>query len=174
MATEVLRPTSTVSNNWPALAGTTAHGALSDDSDATYLRNNTAVTQQAIFELTDTALTTETIDSIDVRVRARSESSAAGQIKVGVELGGTQVMAAYHTSVPTSATDYEDTAIARPGGGDWEVADLNDLRGVIEGDEVTSDGIRGFELFIDVNNSPAAAASTLKGIIGVGVVPFSP
>lgn len=164
MAVEVLRPTSTVSNSWPSLAGATAHAALSDDSDTTYIRNNTSTTGVAVFELTNTALTTETIDSIDLRVKARSESSAAGRVRVGVELGGVQVYAAYHNTVPTTATTYDDLAIARPGGGSWTVADLNALRGLAEGDEVTSDGIRCFELSIRVNNSPSGGSSSIKTV----------
>lgn len=168
MATETLRPNSTTQHNFPSLSGSTAHEATNDDSDSTYIRNNTSTTQVDILGLDNTALTTETIDSIDIRSRARSESSANGQFKVGLKLSGSETYASYHTSVPTSATDYTDSGIARPGGGSWTVADLNSLEVLIEGDEVTSNGIRVFEVYVDVNNSPGGGGSTGQTKIKTG------
>lgn len=169
MAVETLRPNATTSHNWPSLSGATAHQATSDDSDTTYIRNNTNVSQEDILELGSTSLTTETIDSINVRFRARSETSATGVIQCGVQLSGNETLGSERTSVPTSATNYEDTALGRPGGGSWSVSDLNSLQVVAYGRKGTSGGIRCFELFVDVNYS-AGASVTMKDIISVGLV----
>ena len=166
MATETLRPTSTVSNTFPSLSGSSAHAATSDDSDATYIRNNTASTTTAIFEITNTGLSSETVDSVDVRARARSESSANSRFRLGLELGGNTEYAAYHNTVPTSATNYTDTSISRPGGGSWAVSDLDSLRVVVQGDEVASDGIRIFELYVDINYSAGGTTGQIKAKIG--------
>ena len=120
-------------------------------------------------KLEATSLTTETINSIDVRFRARSETSANGVIQCGVRLSGTETLGAEKTSVPTSATNYEDTSLARPGGGSWSVSDLNGLQVVAYGRKNTSGGIRCFELFVDVNYT-AGASTTIKDIISVGLV----
>lgn len=170
MAVETLRPTSTVSNGWPSLTGTSAHAALSDDSDTTYIRNNTTTPQTAVFEITDTALTTETINSVDVRVRARSETAAVGDIQVGVRLGGVDSLGINHTSVPTSATNYSDTSLARPGGGSWAVSDLNSLQAVVIGDGNTA-ALRCFEVYVDINYTAGGGGSTRRytlSILGVG------
>lgn len=159
MAVETLRPNGSATTNWPSLSGASHHAATSDDADATYIRNNTTTPQTDVLDLTDTALTTETIDSIDVRFRARSETSAVGECQVGVRLGGTDTMAANHTGISTTATNFTDTGLARPGGGSWAVSDLNSLQVVAIGDGNTT-AIRCFELFVDVNYTAAAAADT--------------
>lgn len=150
MAIVTLRPTSTVSNGWPGLTGTSAHEATSDNSDATYIRNNTTTPQTAVFEVTDTALTSETITSVDVRLRARSETAAVGDCQVGVRLGGVDTMGANHTGISTTATNFSDTNLARPGGGSWAVSDLNSIQCVAIGDGNTA-ALRLLEVYVDIN-----------------------
>lgn len=167
MATETLRPNGSSTTNWPSLTGASHHAATSDDSDTTYIRNNTTTPQTDVLDLTNTALTTETITGVDVRFRARSETSTVGECQVGVRLSGNDTMGTNRTSIPTTATDYSDTSLARPGGGSWSVSDLNSLQVVAIGDGNTA-AVRCFELYVDIQYTTAAAASSKLGLLGVG------
>lgn len=165
MATEVLRPNGagddigTEHNNITGGDGT-KYGVTSDDLDTSYIGNtSTNKTCADAMTLGDPATVTasDSIDSIDVRWRARTESSATGSGRPGVRLGGTTVWGTTQSSIPTSATNYETTAIARPGGGSWTFADLADLQVTIE---TTRNGnnIRVFELYVDINYTVGGAA----------------
>lgn len=161
MATETLRPNGAGdSTAWPSLTGAATHWqATSDDSDSSYSRNNTGTPQENDYNLTNTALTSETITQIDVRVRARSETAATGQVTMGLRLSGTNSTASAHTSIPTSATNYTDTNIARPGGGSWSVSDLNSLQVVQIGDG-GANGVRVFEVYVDVQYTAGGSTDT--------------
>lgn len=151
MAVEILRPNGTASAGWPSLSGASHHAATSDDSDTTYIRNNTSTPQTDVLDLADTALTTENIDSVDIRFRARSESSATGQIQIGLRLGGSDSLAANEASIPTTAANYTRANISRPGGGSWSVSDLNSLQVLAIGDNGGGAAVRCFEIYVDVN-----------------------
>lgn len=172
MAVETLRPNAAGDAAAHAVTGASNHAATSDNSDATYIRNNTGTLLEDDLNITDTALTTETIDSMDVRFRARSETTAAGEVTVGLRLSSTNSLAATQTAIPTSATDYTKTGITRPGGGSWTVSDLNALQVVCQSNDTTAAAVRIFELFVDVNYS-AAGGTAVKDIIGGGITPFS-
>lgn len=153
----ILRPAGAGDNtNWPSITGGTDHHAVTSDSDiATYVRNNVASDIEDDYTLTASGLTNEVINSIDVRVVARGETTAAATLAIGLRLGGTNSMATTHTAVPISDTTYMDTAIARPGGGSWTVSDLATLQAVIIGNRSTSDGIRVYEVYVDVYYTPS-------------------
>lgn len=151
MATETLRPNAAGDAAAQAVTGTSNWAALSDGSDTTYVRNNGGTLLEDDLNLGASALTNEVITSIDVRFRARSETTAAGQVTVGVRLSGTNSLAATQTAIPTTATDYTKTSIARPGGGSWTVADLANLQVVVQSNDTTAAAVRVFEVFVDVN-----------------------
>lgn len=156
MSVVTLRPAGAGSNTaWPSLTGTTHWQANADSSDTTYSRNNTITAQENDYTLTSSGLTTETITSIDVRFRARSETTATGQIQPGLRLGGVNSLGTNQLLIPTTATDYTQAGITRPGGGSWTVADLATLQAVEIG-SATVNAVRSFEMFVDVNYTPAA------------------
>lgn len=174
MAVETLLPDAAGdATNWPSIApsGGTHWVVVSDSLDTTYIRNNTTTPQEDDFNLGASSLTTETIDSIDVRSRARSETSAVGDLQVGLRLGTVNSLAPNHGSVPTTATDFTDSNISRPGGGGWTVADLGTLQLVAIGDGNTT-AIRCFELAVDVNYTAAGGTTATLGyktLLGVGI-----
>lgn len=155
MAVETLRPNAAGDAAAHSVTGASNHAATSDNSDASYIRNNTATLLEDDINLGASALSTETIDSIDVRFRARSETSAAGEVTVGLRLSSTNSLAAIQTAIPTSATDYTRTGVTRPGGGSWTVADLANLQVVCQSNNTTAAAVRIFELFVDVNYTAA-------------------
>lgn len=157
---ETLRPNAAGDAAQHSVTGTNNHSAVADDSDATYLRNNTGTDKEDDLNLGASSLTTETIDSIDVRFRARAETSAGGSITVGLRLSSTNSLASAETSIPTSATNYTKSGITRPGGGSWTVADLADLQVAVVTNDGTAAALRIFELYVDVNYSAAAPADT--------------
>lgn len=162
MAVVTLRPAGAgASTAWPSLTGTTHWQANSDNTDATYSRNNTSTPRENDYTLTSSGLTTETITSIDVRFRARSETTATGQIQPGLRLGGVNSLGTNQTAIPTTATDYTQTNIPRPGGGSWTVADLATLQ-VVEIGSATSNGIRSFEMYVDVNYTAGGTTGQVK------------
>lgn len=165
MAQEVLRPNATGDAAAHSVTGASNHAALSDNSDATYIRNNTGTDLTDYLNLGASALTTETIDSIDVRFRARSETSAAGTVTAGVRLSATNSLAAVQAAIPTSATDYTKTSIARPGGGSWAVADLASLQVAIVSNDTTAAAVRIFEAFVDVNYTAAGAPANTSNFL---------
>jgi len=165
MATITYRPTATGDAAAHSVTGANNHTALNDNLDTTYIRNNTGTLLEDDLNITDTALTSETIDSIDVRFRARSETTPAGEVAVGLRLSSTNSMATTQTAIPTSATDYTKTAIARPGGGSWVVADLNALQVVVQSNDTTAAGVRIFEVFVDVNYTASSVLTFSPKII---------
>lgn len=160
MAVETLRPNAAgdAANN--TVTGTNNYTALSDNSDASYLRNNTGTDKEDDLNLgaPATVASGDTINSIDVRFRARSETSATGSVTVGLRLSGTNSLAAAQGSIPTSATDYTKTGITRPGGGSWTFADLANLQVVCITNDGSAAAIRLFEVYVDVNYTVGAVS----------------
>lgn len=155
MAVETLRPNAAGDSAQHTVNGTTFnYVAVSDDLDTTYLRNNTGGNREDDLHLGApvSIVAGNTINSIDVRFRARTETLAGAMVQVGLRLGGTNSLATSQGSIPTSATDYTRTSIARPGGGAWTFADLANLQVVVVSNNLPSAGaIRIFELWVDVN-----------------------
>lgn len=152
-ATETLRPNATADLNEHSVTGTDAPAAVSDDSDSSYLRNNTGGDLEDRLNLgaPSTVTSGDTIDSIDVRFRARTESSSGdATVAVGLRLSGVSSMATTQGSIPTSATDFTSLDIPRPGGGSWSYADLADLQVVVVSNDGTADAVRVFEVWVDV------------------------
>ena len=102
MPTVNLNPSSTVSNNWPTLSGTSAHGALSDSSTTTYIRTPDSA-DAVIFALDDYSAG-GTISSIRFGVSGYLFLTRGDNTDISVKLldgsGGT-----YYTETVTSAWD---------------------------------------------------------------------
>lgn len=135
--TEILRPNGvgyqtqcgshTGAANW-----TQVDEAVTDES-ITYVSSPITGTYQTDgYALQDTALSTQTIDSIDVTHRAWADDVSGEHSKAGVRLSATNQMGTERnpTAWPT-VTNYTDSGIARPGGSSWAVGDLNDLQFVL-------------------------------------------
>lgn len=155
MPTLTLRPIANgYTTEFPSITGGgSVHWVVvSDNSDSTYIRNNTTTPRIDSFALGSTGLTTEIIDSIDVRARVRSESSASGRFLVGLRLGGANSVTDFHEVIPTSETNYTDLAIPRPGGGAWTSADFTaGVEVLAQGNAGSGAGLRIYELYVDIN-----------------------
>lgn len=172
MAVETLRPDSAGdTTDWPSVAGMSHYAALSDDSDSTYIRNNTSTDREDSFNLDPSVLSGESISSVDIRFRARSETAANGEVQVGLRLNGVDSMAANQTSIPITATNYTKSGVSRPGSGSWQPSDLGNLQVVIIGSNGGSNAVRVFEVFVDINySSGGAQALTLPVIASSSVL----
>jgi hypothetical protein len=138
MPTEILRP-----NGDSSQVGAPGHNAGTsapfydkiDESgtanDADYVRTNDGSVIYR-FDLTNTALTTETISGLDVFHRANPQTDVAdGMSQAGVRIGTTNSWGTQHIGGSGALTDFTDTSIARPGGGSWAVSDLNTLLAIL-------------------------------------------
>lgn len=133
MATEILRPTAAGDLTD---AGYTAFGAathwdcmdeaVADDDTTRLTSSGSGGTKEDCYNITNTALTTETITSVDVLIRSE-RTGGGGSAQAGVRLSGTDSLGASH-AVTGAYVDYIDTGLARPGGGSWAVSDLNALQ----------------------------------------------
>jgi len=165
MAVVTVRPAGAGANTaFPSITGGGGvHWVVvSDNTNTTYIRNNVAANREDDFTLGSSGLTTETITSIDVRAACRSEGTANASITLGLRLSGTNSLAAAHTAIPTSDTNYTDLAIARPGGGSWTVADLSTLQVAVIGNMLTSTGLRVFEVYVDINYTAGGSTGQAK------------
>jgi hypothetical protein len=165
MATATVRPDATGGLNQHAIVpvGTDPAAAASDNSDATYLRNNTGAPLEDRFELGAPAAITsaDSVDGIAVRFRTRTETSPGNAtVTVGLRLSGTSSLAAPQGSIPTSETDYSSAPIPRPGGGAWTYADLAALQVVVVSNDGTAGAVRVFELYVDVQYTVGGALPT--------------
>lgn len=138
--TEILRPDGAgdatgFSTQYPA---TTFHWdkvdeAAADDATTEVDTNGIVGPQTDYYSLANTALTTETVSSIDVVSRGGTDriGEAGGGQRAGVRLSATNV---YGTSRDIAYwTTSTDSSLARPGGGSWAVSDLNSLQAAVEG-----------------------------------------
>ncbi|MBA2706145.1 MAG: exo-alpha-sialidase [Blastocatellia bacterium] len=148
--TETLRPNAAGDAQTWAVTGASAHVATNDDLTTTYLRNNTASPFEADLNLDASALVVAEIVGIDVRFQARTETSAVGQVQVGVRLSSTNSLGTNVTAIPITETSFKSSDISRPGGGSWTVADLANLQVVAIGDNNSGTAVRVTELYVDV------------------------
>lgn len=163
MAVETLRPNAAGDAAAHTVSGGsgTNYGVTSDNSDTSYIANTTTNTTKEDDMNLDAPVAVQsedTIDSIDVRWRARTETSATGSGRPGLRLGGTNSMGTTQSSIPTSATNYTSANVARPGGGSWTFTDLADLQVVIESTRA-GNNVRIFELFVDINYTVGGGGS---------------
>jgi hypothetical protein len=156
MATEILRPDSDgdetalsqngASEDWDCV------DEASPDEDTTFLSFASSTLTFSSPNLQASALTDETIDSVDVWDRSKVNAGAgSGDNKqAGVRLSGANSMGST-VQLTTSYTDRESAALARPGGGSWEVADLASLQARIGLQESGTSSSRCTQLWVEVN-----------------------
>jgi len=132
MPTVNLNPSSTVSNNWPTLSGSTAHAALSDSSTTTYIRTPDSA-DLALFEL-DNYSAGGTINSIRFGVSGYTFLTRGGDTDISVRLLDSSGSTYYAETVTLNfngyvAQDHYGTArTTYDGSSAWDDTKLDDLR----------------------------------------------
>jgi hypothetical protein len=149
MATEILRPNATGSITHINISGypnTSPNEYLNidevtADDAATYIFGGSGSMVEESYNLSNTALTTETITSVKVYFRVCSSSAANPQLgNITTSAADNYIKPSLYLSGNTSAGTRVSTAsgwknlsetISRPGGGSWTVDDLDDLEVII-------------------------------------------
>ena len=168
MPTETLRPSAAGD-----AAGLTPSGAAANwdcvdeasaDDETTYVRTNGLVSDVAdYYNLGASGLTSETIGSIDVQARVTTSDGtpdANSNSQIGVRLAGTNSLGTKISVFDIGAGNnvwvtYEESALARPGGGAWTVADLADLQvAVLLSEGSAGPNVRCTQIFVEVNYTP--------------------
>ena len=131
MATTNLTPDSTVSNDWNVSSGT-AHGVLSDSTEATVIDTNVQ-NKVCIVTLSDFSASFDSIDSIRYYVSAYMYRSRADDSDLQVKIenaSGTALFTETENIVVNGGAfaDYYGTARADDGTDAWTDADLDGLR----------------------------------------------
>jgi hypothetical protein len=159
MPTEILRPAGVGALDELAISGAaTAWECIDDavaDDNTTRIQHNNTTAARTTCTIDATALTTETITSLDLWHRSAHNSSGGGDdFTWGVlRLGGTTSDLTQRTLSSASNTynDYEDAAAARPGGGSWTVADLSTLEIGARAYETGAGAARVTQVYLEVN-----------------------
>ena len=129
--TEILRPNAAGDASLHTANGAATEWECVDeatsDGDTTYVSQIDTAEVVSYYNLQATALTTETVDSVDCQHRSRGDGTTGGRSRGGVRLSSVDTAGALRS--PADAyTLFEDAALARPGGGSWAVGDLNALQ----------------------------------------------
>lgn len=190
--TEILRPNGAgdATGFNAQVPGTNFHWDKVDeavaDNSTTYITTNAVVGPQTdYFGLADTALTTETVDSIDVTSKGGTSITghAGGGQRAGVRLSSTNTYGASRDIIIwTTSTD---SSLSRPGGGSWAISDLNSLQAAVEGtpayylaypagcdkslcwpDTYAYTVIYFTQVYVTVNYSAASAVGEVKEVRG--------
>lgn len=141
--TESLRPNGTDYNNgpWAAYGAGTLHEGVdeTDTNDADGTAAALDVTSTAYLALQNTALTTETLNSVDSFVRGSSFPNIDdngpndwGMFQGGVRLGTNNNLGSEYWNT-LAWYDELRTSITRPGGDSWSILDLDSLQYVLIG-----------------------------------------
>lgn len=165
--TEILRPNGVGYNSglYPQgdSPGWKCIDEASPDDETTYLWSTSGTSTDG-YALGNTALTTETIDSIDVNYRGYKTNFIGSNIHfwAGIRRGGSNTNGTPRNS--TSYTNYVETAITRPGGGSWEVGDLDGLEVVVYGefdtDSIDDETVHVTQAYVTVNYTAAEPTPT--------------
>jgi hypothetical protein len=164
MATEILRPNGAGDEADSVASGAaTRHECVDEavaDDDTTYITDQGTAAQFTSLALDSTALTTETVNSVDAHGRARELTGGGSTWGVGVRLSGSNSMGS-EFDLTNSYVSHEAAALARPGGGSWAVADLNSLQvRVRQSEGGASNECRTTQMYVEVNYTGVAAAIT--------------
>lgn len=173
MPTEILRPngagdatglTASAGSNYQCVDEASANG------DTDYVFGTAVGPVVDYYALDDTALTTETVDSVDVQASTKVSANASGgdRSQPGVRLAGSDTNGTL-SALTTSYVLRESAGLARPGGGSWAVSDLNSLQAKIGLYEDASDQARCTQIFAEINYSAAAAATKVRSLLMTGV-----
>lgn len=130
MGTEVLRPNAAgTDSGWTPVGAATNWEAVDEasaDDDTTYMSITDGFSVSQTENLQATALTTETVSSVDTWDRGKDVVSSVDFLATGVKLGANTTIPD-STQLGTGYANVEQAALARPGGGAWAVSDLNSL-----------------------------------------------
>ena len=172
MATEILRPNGVGDQNPLTPVGAAANWDCCDeagaDDDTTYVYKTGSSFGNDYYALQDTALTTETIDSIDAWDRSEASGGAGtgDDSRTGVRLSAVTTWGP-ETQLTASYVDHEGAALARPGGGSWAVSDLNGLQVAASCRQNGANSSRITQVYVEVNNSAAVNAG--RQAVGRGI-----
>lgn len=111
------------------------------------------------YSLANTVLSSQTINSIDIVTSAYSPDCSP-DLNFGVRLSSTDSYGPSHSDCGYF-TRITDSAISRPGGGSWAVADLNSLQGAIKLTSVSVGGCCNFDTCNNCTNPCSVDSSTL-------------
>jgi len=132
MATEALNVNAvTAPDQWALGAGANKVVAVNspDNADTSYISSTTLLTEQ--YSLAASTIPAgSTITSVSGEMRIRYSAGSGKTIRVNLILGANTSNGPTHAS-PAAYTTYTD-AIARPGGGAWQLADLASLQVAIQ------------------------------------------
>lgn len=159
-------------NSWTLGAGTDKVAAVQspDDADTTYVAatpSGSDVEQQYALANPIGIGPNDTILSVKVISRVRKVSGAAGMYRHAAVLSG-NVSPGGSKVLTTSYADYQDAFSAKPGGGSWSLADVQNLevRVVAENGSV---GERLTTLRVEVTYEPAPIAAKRHLGVGIGI-----
>ncbi len=155
---EILRPNATGDyTNIASTVGSATHWQNVDeavaDENTTYNYTSSASEQKDAYGLSaPTEPSTSTISSVDITYRVYSNTSPnGGMAKPYLRLGASETVGTQRSNTPAAYTDYTDSGVARPGGGNWVYSDLADLQVAI-GIWNTSGGFEAVtQIYVTVN-----------------------
>ncbi|MEP7114760.1 MAG: hypothetical protein ABI862_15945 [Ilumatobacteraceae bacterium] len=164
MPTVTLRPNGAYDDNglnWNLVGAATAHAALSDNSDASYVRPESRYPVDfGTFSLPTTALTSRA----RLRVRAQSMSGGIGTPDVQMLVAGIAVVGA-SVNTPTSAAITDLIGAYVPVS--WAQTDIDSLQASFDIGSGSLDLVRFVEAYIDVVYAlqPSTAVSAPTGVV---------
>lgn len=153
-------------NHW------TAVDEASPDDDTSYvLENATLGPGVDYYNLGATALSTETVDSVDCWHRTRR--TAAGGTNptafAGVRLSGSDTNGGSDSITSATYADFEEAALARPGGGSWAVSDLNSLQAKLSMTGGSTRAVQCTQVYVEVNYTAGGGSPTPRPLTALGV-----
>lgn len=176
MPTEILRPNGTGSSTLDGAVGAASqHAAINEavaDGDTSYV-NEASTNGQGVFTIDNSALTTETINSLDVWDTSKVNASAgAGDSKatgLGTAGGNSDESS---VNLTTTYTARENAAVVRPGGGSWVVSDIDGSNLIVARLNLRENGTsdaRCTQLYVEVNYTVGGGGGTVRMLASTGV-----
>lgn len=168
MAITTLRPSGNISGagNFDRTGGTSNHGVLADNSDATYLRKLNTITGQAayVMGMDDTSIgATQLVRAVRVRARLKTDvgTSAKFYVDLAARVAGVDYYAAplKVTAVATDTTYTGAWVTQSPDGAAWDQARVNSLRVRATEYKDNTDRARLYEIYADVDIAPQPTIS---------------
>lgn len=158
MATEILRPNGTGDEDeftgiWSDIDDVTP------DDDTTRVSHN-ATENFSSYNLDDSALTTETVDSVDVWARSKVVGGGSGWENKGIRLSASNTMEGQQV-LTASYADREVADVAKPGGGNYSTTDLDSIQLRLGLRESATGSTRCTQAWVEVNNTPVAGGAKL-------------
>jgi len=101
--------------------------AKPDDADTTYISAAGGLSLVTVGTTADTALTTETINTVTLRARARFVTTAGEPMQLDMSDDGFSHLVSTTPALTTSYADYTLASATAPSGGAWTVAKVNSL-----------------------------------------------